>query len=63
MSGYIFLNRTGNKKFDAVLTELENAGNAFHHTSQWQDRVGWLDDKSYLQKINELIDDCKEKEK
>ena len=54
MSGYIGLNRTGFAPFDDALSLIEDAGDAYHHTSQWIDD-GWNGEKSYLDQINESI--------
>jgi hypothetical protein len=54
MSGYIELNRTGFAPFDDALSLIEDAGTAYHHTSQWIDD-GWNGEKPYLGQINESI--------
>ena len=55
MSGYIELNRTGFAPFDDALSLIEEAGDAYHHTSQWIDD-GWTGEKPYLVQINESIE-------
>ena len=54
MSGYIELNRTGFAPFDDSLSLIEDAGTAYHHTSQWIEN-GWNGERSYLDQINESI--------
>jgi hypothetical protein len=54
MSGYLDFNRTGFAPFDAVLSKIEDAGNGFHHTSQWTEEIDGVG-KSYNDQINELI--------
>ena len=54
MSGYIELNRTGFAPFDDALSLIEDAGTAYHHTSQWIED-GWNGEKPYLDQINESI--------
>ena len=54
MSGYIELNRTGFAPFDDALSLIEEAGDAYYHTSQWIDD-GWNGEKPYLVQINESI--------
>ena len=54
MSGYIELNRTGFAPFDDSLSLIEDAGTAYHHTSQWIED-GWNGEKPYLDQINESI--------
>lgn len=57
MSGYLSFNKTGNNDFDEILNAIERAGDAYHHTSQWQDKnEGDNDERSELDKINALID-------
>jgi hypothetical protein len=55
MSGYIDLCRTGYTPFDAVLEAIEDAGNAYHHTAQWQDDDNG--EPSHIERINEKIND------
>ena len=55
MSGYIELNRTGFGPFDDSLSLIEEAGDSYHHTSQWLDE-GWNGEKPYIAKINESIE-------
>ena len=55
MSGYIRLNRTGFGPFDDSLSLIEEAGDSYHHTSQWLDE-GWNGEKPYIAKINESIE-------
>ena len=55
MSGYIRLNRTGFGPFDDSLSLIEEAGDSYHHTSQWLDE-GWNDEKPYIARINESIE-------
>lgn len=55
MSGYLAFNRTGNIKVDAILDLIENAGDAFHHTSEWNEPIEWEDNKSYIDLIDEAI--------
>ena len=55
MSGYIELNRTGFAPFDDALSLIEEAGDAYYHTSQWIDD-GWNGEKPYLVQINESIE-------
>ena len=55
MSGYIELNRTGFAPFDDALSLIEEAGDAYHHTSQWIED-GWTGEKPYLVQINESIE-------
>ena len=54
MSGYISLNRTGFAPFDDALSSIEEAGDSYHHTSQWLDD-GWNGEKPYIDQINERI--------
>lgn len=54
MSGYIELNRTGFAPFDDSLSLIEDAGTAYHHTSQWIED-GWNGERPYLDQINESI--------
>ena len=54
MSGYIELNRTGFAPFDDSLALIEDAGTAYHHTSQWSED-GWDGERPYLDQINESI--------
>ena len=54
MSGYIELNRTGFAPFDDALSLIEDAGTAYHHTSQWIED-DWNGEKPYLDQINESI--------
>ena len=58
MSGYLGgLHRTGNKIVDAIIDEIEKAGDSFHNTNQWQDNIDWREDKrSCIERINEKID-------
>jgi hypothetical protein len=57
MSGYLRFNRTGNEKFDAVLDRIEEAGDCYHHTSQWNEDISYREDgKSCIDLINEAID-------
>ena len=58
MSGYLTsLHRTGNKIVDAIIDEIEIAGDFFHNTSQWQEELDWCGDKrSCIERINEKID-------
>ena len=56
MSGYLDFKRTGNLEVDAILSMIEEAGNSYHNTSQWAD--GDDGDISYIEKINDLIDDA-----
>lgn len=58
MSGYLSFYRTGNEKFDAVLSAIEDAGDAFHHTSEWSYPCDQLDGKSYLDIIDKLVLAC-----
>jgi len=55
MSGYIRLNRTGFGPFDDSLSLIEEAGDSYHHTSQWIDE-GWNGEKPYIDRINESIE-------
>jgi len=55
MSGYISLNRTGFLPFDDALSLIEDAGDAYYHTSQWVDD-GWNGEKPYMEQINESIE-------
>ena len=55
MSGYIELNRTGFGPFDDSLSLIEEAGDSYHHTSQWLDE-GWNGEKPYIDRINESIE-------
>ena len=60
MSGYLRFNRTGNEKFDAVLSAIENAGHSFHHTSQWSEPIDYREDgKSCDDLIEEAIEACR----
>lgn len=58
MSGYLTgLNRTGNEFVDAIIDEIEDAGNSYHHTEYWGDSIDWREDKrSYIERINDAID-------
>jgi len=52
MSGYLGFERTGHKEVDAIIETVENAGDAYHHTSQWaDDEYG----ESYISVINKKI--------
>ena len=55
MSGYIKLNRTGFGPFDDSLSLIEEAGDSYHHTSQWLEE-GWNGEKPYIDRINESIE-------
>ena len=55
MSGYIRLNRTWFGPFDDSLSLIEEAGDSYHHTSQWIDE-GWNGEKPYIDRINESIE-------
>jgi hypothetical protein len=56
MSGYLSFTRTGNALVDDILSAIENAGDSFHHTSDWQDKNDWLDGKSCIELIEEKIE-------
>ena len=55
MSGYLRFQRTGLEVVDDILSTIERAGDAFHHTSQWQEKTYWLDGKSCDDLIDEKI--------
>ena len=55
MSGYLRFQRTGLEVVDDILSTIERAGDAFHHTSQWQEKTDWLDGKSCDDLIDEKI--------
>jgi len=57
MSGYLQFQRTGHKEVDEILDAIENAGDGFHHTSQWDDVLN--DGKSYSDLIDEKIEAAK----
>lgn len=60
MSGYLSFNRTGHPEVDAILSAIEDAGDGYHHTSQWGDEIYWRDDKkSYMDIIDEKIDSAR----
>lgn len=57
MSGYLSFNRTGHPEVDAILSQIEDAGDGYHHTEYWGDELYWHPDKkSYLDLIDEKID-------
>ncbi|MCK5612541.1 hypothetical protein KAR91_62295 [Candidatus Pacearchaeota archaeon] len=58
MSGYLYFNKTGNAHIDKILSVLEGAGNAYHHTSEWDDEQDSLNGKSYLDLIQDAADDA-----
>ena len=41
MSGYLKFNYTGVEEIDAIISELEYAGDSYHHTSDWSDTRAW----------------------
>jgi len=57
MSGYLHFNKTGIKEIDEIIEQLEDAGTAFHHTSDWSEECPYTTDKkSHLQLIQEALD-------
>lgn len=57
MSGYLRFNSTGVPAVDAILQAIENAGDYYHHTSQWQDSDDG--EKSQIELIDEKIDEAR----
>ena len=57
MSGYLFFRKTGVKEIDKILSKLEEAGHAYHHTSQWQEE-GYSGEPSYVDQIQKVADDA-----
>ena len=55
VSGYLRFQRTGLEVVDDILATIERAGDAYHHTSQWQEKTDWLDGKSCDDLIDEKI--------
>jgi len=53
MSGYLYFERTGHKEVDEILWRIEQAGDGYHHTSQWDESE--KGEPSYMDKINEAI--------
>ncbi len=53
MSGYLDFERTGNKEVDEILWRIEQAGDAYHNTIQWDESKNG--EPSYIDKINEAI--------
>jgi hypothetical protein len=59
MSGYLAFYRTGVPEVDAILSAIENAGDAYHHTEYWDEPQDHLDGKSYSDIIDEKIHTCR----
>jgi len=55
MSGYLHFDKTGNSFIDAISDEIENAGDAYHHTSDWCEASWREDKKSYLEAIQDAL--------
>ena len=58
MSGYLDFKRTGHKEVDDIIWEIEQAGDSYHHTSQWDESSKLSDgtiEPSWIDKINEKI--------
>jgi hypothetical protein len=54
MSGYLRFNGTGFKPVDDFIQLIEDAGDAYHHTSQWDEDSG-NDEPTYTERINAAI--------
>ena len=55
MSGYLEFKRTGHKEVDAILQAIEDAGDAYHCTSNWNEESA--SGKSHIDIINEKIEE------
>lgn len=53
MAGYLCFERTGHKEVDEILWRIEQAGDGYRDTSQWDESE--KGDPSYMDKINEAI--------
>ena len=56
MSGYLSFKRTGHKEVDAILQAIEDAGDAYHCTSNWDEESA--SGKSYSDIINAKIEEA-----
>jgi len=61
MSGYLHYDKTGVPEVDEIIEALEDAGNAFHHTDGWGDKLEWLDGESHNEIIQQKLKACAER--
>jgi hypothetical protein len=59
MGGYLEFDSTGVKEVDSILSAIENAGDGYHHTSQWGESENG--DKSYIDFIQDAANKCADK--
>lgn len=57
MSGYLRFNSTGIPALDALMGEIESAGDAYHHTGSWGD-AEWDGGPSHIERIQKALDDA-----
>lgn len=59
MAGYLQFDKTGVPEVDAILEELRQAGDAYHHTSQWGDEPAFGDMTiTHFDRIQSAADRC-----
>lgn len=58
MSGYLNFYPTGNEKIDAIVSLLNEAGNAYHHTDGWHEEIDYYGGKSYCDLLQEALNNA-----
>ena len=56
MSGYLWFHRTNVPEIDEIIEQLEDAGTAYHHTSQWDEESISVPGKSHMDLIQEALE-------
>jgi len=60
MGGYLYFEKTGNEKIDAIVEILNEAGRGFHCTDGWTEELDYYDGKSYHDLIQEALNNADE---
>lgn len=56
MSGYLWFTRTNVPEIDEIIEQLEDAGNAYHHTAYWDEETLLQPDKTHRELIQESLE-------
>ena len=58
MSGYLNFDITGDEKIDAIVDILNQAGDGFHHTEDWNEPMSGYGGRSYIDLIQEAFNNA-----
>jgi len=62
MSGYLYFKKTGVDAIDNILAEVKKSGDAYHSTSEWNERdPGYNNGESYVELIQKAANEASSK--